>query len=78
MKHISILIPVGEIIQNTVISVIGAYKMFTVVNQYYVSIGKKPAFKVELVGNSKIASLTNGMAIYELRDERGIYQEMTY
>ncbi|MGH2564097.1 MAG: GlxA family transcriptional regulator, partial [Ginsengibacter sp.] len=61
MKHISILIPEGEIIQNTVISVIGAYKMFSVVNQYFVKQGKRIPFKIELVGHSKKVNLYEGM-----------------
>ena len=61
MRHISILIPEGEIIQNTVISVIGSYKMFSVANQYFVSMGKNPAFKVDLVGATPKANLYNGL-----------------
>ncbi|HEY4784641.1 MAG TPA: DJ-1/PfpI family protein, partial [Bacteroidales bacterium] len=61
MRHVSILIPEGEIIQNTIISVIGTCKMFSVVNRYMENFGKKPAFKVELVGNSKKADLHGGM-----------------
>ncbi|HUZ58114.1 MAG TPA: helix-turn-helix domain-containing protein [Hanamia sp.] len=61
MKHISILIPEEEIIQNTVISVIGAYKIFSVVNQYFVKLGETAPFKIELVGNSKKVNLNEGM-----------------
>jgi transcriptional regulator GlxA family with amidase domain len=61
MKHVSILIPEGEIIQNTLISVIGAYTMFNVTNRYLVNNGKAPAFKVELVGASKKADMYGGL-----------------
>jgi len=59
MKHISILIPEGEIVQNTIISVIGALKMFTVVNRY-AGAGKKETFKIQLVGHSKKVDLPGG------------------
>lgn len=61
MKHISILIPEGEIIQNTIISVIGAYKMFSVANEYMVHTGNDPLFTIALVGNSKQVDLYKGM-----------------
>lgn len=61
MKHISILIPEGEIIQNTIISVIGAYKMFSVVNDYFAARGTKAAFKIELVGDSEEVKLNDGL-----------------
>lgn len=61
MKHISILIPEGEIIQNTVISVIGTYKVFSVVNEHLQQMGKQPAFKIDLVGNSKKVNLNGGL-----------------
>jgi transcriptional regulator GlxA family with amidase domain len=61
MKHTSILIPEGEIVQSTIISVIGAYKMFSSANQYIEREGKKPIFKIELVGNSKQVNLYKGM-----------------
>lgn len=67
MKHVSVLIPEGEIIQNTVISVIGTCKMFAVANQYLADIGKDPAFKVELVGHSSQVNLDGGM--FSIRPE---------
>lgn len=61
MKHISILIPEGEILQNTIISVIGAHKMFTVANRYLEHTGRHPLFKIELVGHSKKVELYEGL-----------------
>lgn len=61
MKHISILMPEPEIIPNTVISAIGAYKMFRVVNEYYLHRKKKPPFKIVLAGHSRKVNLENGI-----------------
>ncbi|MFI5153612.1 MAG: GlxA family transcriptional regulator [Chitinophagales bacterium] len=68
MKHISIIVPEEEIIQNTIISIIGALKMFSVVNQYYEARGGRPAFKIELVGHSKKVDLYKGM--FSIRPDR--------
>jgi transcriptional regulator GlxA family with amidase domain len=56
MKHVSILVPQGPCILS---SVIGAYKVFTTVNMTLASQGKKPFFKIQLVG------LTNETRLYD-------------
>jgi transcriptional regulator GlxA family with amidase domain len=61
MKHVSILVPEEEIVQNTVISIIGAYKMFSVANEYLERRGQPPAFKISLVGSSKKVDLYGGL-----------------
>jgi len=58
MRHISILIPEGEM---TFSSVIGTYEVFEKLNRYLVNMGKKPAFKIQLVGNSKKLVLHDGL-----------------
>ncbi|HYV90910.1 MAG TPA: helix-turn-helix domain-containing protein [Chitinophagales bacterium] len=58
MKHISILVPEGEM---TFSSVIGTYEVFTKLNGYLVRMGKKSAFKIQLVGNKKKLSLHDGL-----------------
>jgi len=58
MKHVSILVPQGPCILS---SVIGAYKVFTTVNQTLISKGKTPLFKVQLVGLSNETLLYDGL-----------------
>ena len=62
MKHISILIPEGEM---TVSSVIGSYELFTKLNGFLLSMGKKPAFEVQLVGNKKKLRLHDGLFLIQ-------------
>jgi len=58
MKHVAILVPQGPCILS---SVIGAYKVLTTVNNTLVSRGKKPFFKIQLVGLSTETALYNGL-----------------
>jgi transcriptional regulator GlxA family with amidase domain len=58
MKHISILVPEGDI---NLSSIVGSYKIFNKVNDHLVKIGLKPAFAVQLVGNSKKRELYGGL-----------------
>jgi transcriptional regulator GlxA family with amidase domain len=58
MKHVSILVPQGPCILS---SVIGAYKVFTTVNQTLTNKGKSAPFKVQLVGISKETLLYDGL-----------------
>src|SRR5260221_12663982 len=58
MKNVSILIPEGEM---TFSGVIGTYEVFTKLNKYLVATGKKPAFKIQLVGSSKTTVLHEGL-----------------
>jgi transcriptional regulator GlxA family with amidase domain len=58
MKHISILIPEGEI---SLSNIEATFKMFTKVNEAFVQSGKAPLFKVQLVGLHKETSVTNGL-----------------
>ncbi len=60
MKHVSILVPQGPCILS---SVIGAYKVFTTVNNTLINQGKKPAFKVLLVGLSTETPLYDGLFV---------------
>src|SRR5437763_163802 len=56
MKHISILIPKGAILG----SLEGSRQLFTQVNQFFLSMGKEPIFKVELVGLQKETPISGG------------------
>jgi transcriptional regulator GlxA family with amidase domain len=58
MKHISILVPQGPCILS---SVVGAYKVFTTVNMSLAQQGKKPLFKIQLVGLSAETTLYDGL-----------------
>jgi transcriptional regulator GlxA family with amidase domain len=58
MKHISILIPQGEM---TFSSVIGTYELFTKLNGFLVSTGKQPVFEIQLVGNKRKSGLHDGL-----------------
>jgi transcriptional regulator GlxA family with amidase domain len=63
MKHISILVLRESIIGN----VSGPHLLFSEVNQLMVRMGKRPLFKVNLVGFDKEMSLENGL--YQVRPE---------
>lgn len=58
MKHVSIIIPQGPIVLS---SVIGTYKVFSFVNGYLQSKGKRPAFDIHLIGLSKENDLYHGL-----------------
>ncbi|MES2512930.1 MAG: helix-turn-helix domain-containing protein [Bacteroidota bacterium] len=57
-KHVSILIPEED---PNLSSIVGSYKIFTRANQYLVAKGRKPAFNIQLVGNSKQVSVHDGL-----------------
>jgi transcriptional regulator GlxA family with amidase domain len=56
MKHISILVPKGAILG----SLEGSRQLLTQVNQFFLSMGKEPIFKVELVGLTKATLVSGG------------------
>ena len=58
IKHISILIPEAD---PNLSSIVGCYKVFTRVNQYLKDSGKKPAFEIQLVSNSKKINVYDGL-----------------
>lgn len=60
MKHISVLVPEGDLVLS---SVVGAFKIFNKVNEYIVSSGQAsaPPFQIDLVGLSKQSHLYNGL-----------------
>ncbi|MDB5016112.1 MAG: cdhR 1 [Mucilaginibacter sp.] len=64
MKHVSILVPQGPCILS---SVIGAFKVFTTVNNTLAHQGKRPLFKIQLVGLSKETALYDGL--FNIRPE---------
>ncbi len=60
MKHVSILVPQGPCILS---SVVGAFKVFTTVNMALTSQGKRPFFKIQLVGLSSETQLYDGLFV---------------
>jgi transcriptional regulator GlxA family with amidase domain len=58
IKHVSILVPEGD---PQLVSIVGTYKAFTWVNNYFLSKGKEPVFKVQLAGISKKSSIDEGL-----------------
>ncbi|TFF40140.1 GlxA family transcriptional regulator [Mucilaginibacter psychrotolerans] len=60
MKHLSILIPKGNVSLSNIES---TYKMFTEVNNAFARMNKAPLFKIQLVGLSKETTLSNGLFV---------------
>lgn len=58
MKHISILIPEGEI---SLSNIEATHKMFSKVNEASARVGKAPLFKLELVGLNAQTKVSNGL-----------------
>lgn len=58
MKHVSILVPEGDL---SLIDIVGAWKAFKRVNQYLVANGKEALFDVQLVGIGPCRSLEGGL-----------------
>lgn len=58
MKHVSILIPEED---PNLSSIVGSYKVLTRANKHFTDNGKKPVFKIQLVGTSKKISVHEGM-----------------
>ena len=60
MKHVTILVPQGPCILS---SVVGAFKVFTTVNEALKNNGKKPYFKIQLAGLSDETPLYDGLFV---------------
>lgn len=58
MKHLTIIVPEG---QNNLSSIVGAYKIFTRANEYWVKTGRKELFKIQLAGISKSVDFYDGL-----------------
>ena len=58
MKHISIVVPSGEFVLG---SVEGPFKLFSQVNAFLQDKGRSDAFRIDLVGISKEASINGGL-----------------
>ncbi|MBB5395412.1 GlxA family transcriptional regulator [Mucilaginibacter sp. AK015] len=58
MKHITILVPNGP---NNLTSIVGAYKILTRANEYFVAAGKRTPYKIELAGLSEQVDYYGGL-----------------
>jgi transcriptional regulator GlxA family with amidase domain len=58
MKHLTIVVPDG---QNNLSSIIGAYKIFTRANEYWLKTEKEELFKIQLAGISKEVNFYDGL-----------------
>ncbi|MFB9864821.1 GlxA family transcriptional regulator [Rufibacter immobilis] len=65
MKHISLLIPEGDVSFSNLEA---TYKMFTKVNEALQRTGQEPLFQVQLVGLTQDARITNGL--FSIQPER--------
>jgi transcriptional regulator GlxA family with amidase domain len=61
MKHLTIIVPVGQSNLSTIACIVGTYEIFTVANKYRRTTGKKELFKIELAGISKKAEVYDGL-----------------
>ncbi|TNE55262.1 MAG: helix-turn-helix domain-containing protein [Bacteroidetes bacterium] len=57
MKHVSILVPQGQVVLS---SVVGSYKVFHQVNHFLQMHGKQPLFQIDLVGIDHETNLYGG------------------
>jgi transcriptional regulator GlxA family with amidase domain len=70
MKHISILVPAGDAVVG---SIEGPHKVFSQVNDLLRSLGRAPAFQVELVGLTREKTFNHGL--FTLHAHRTIHEE---
>lgn len=61
MKHITIVVPCGAALSNIELP----RQVFTEVNDYLVSTGKDPLFKIQIAGMSKAISLNEGLFLIQ-------------
>lgn len=59
MKHLTIIVPNGD--GNNLSSIVGAYKIFTKANEYWVQHGNKQVFTIQLAGIAKTVDFYDGL-----------------
>lgn len=59
MKHLSILVPQGE--GNNLSSIVGAYKIFSKANDYWMQKGNSSKFNIQVIGVSKSVDYYDGL-----------------
>ena len=65
MKHITILIPDGQVNMGTIATIIGAIEIFNEANTYWEKRGKKVNYKIQTAGISKKVSFSNGVIMLQ-------------
>src|SRR3954454_13603481 len=58
MKHLSILVPEGDV---SITNIEGTHQIFTHINDYLVRSGKEKLFRIQLVGLRKDSRIKNGL-----------------
>src|SRR5579872_1587351 len=61
MKHLSILVPSGQMDLSSVACVVGTCEMFETANKYWRENGKSDLFKVQLAGVAKESKVHDGL-----------------
>ncbi len=59
MKHLTILVPIGD--ENNLSSIVGAYKLFSRANEFWVRNGNRQVFNIQLAGVSKTVGYYGGL-----------------
>src|SRR5690348_13027839 len=60
MKHLCILVPDEQTNLGTIACIVGSFQVFTEANKYLEKKGKKPIFKIALVGATRNKFLNSG------------------
>jgi transcriptional regulator GlxA family with amidase domain len=58
MKHLTIVVPNGN---NNLSSITGAFEIFNKANAYWISLGNKQLFTIQLAGIAKTVDFNNGL-----------------
>jgi transcriptional regulator GlxA family with amidase domain len=61
MKHITILVPDGQVNMGTIATIVGAYEIFTGANAYWKKKGNEVNYKIQTAGVSKKVDFNKGM-----------------
>ncbi len=65
MKHITIIVPDGQVNMGTIATIVGALEIFTEANSYWKKNEKKINYKVQTAGVSKKVDFSNGMIMLQ-------------
>lgn len=61
MKHISILVPDGQVNMGTIATIVGAYEIFTEANTWQIRQGRSKNYQIQTVGVSAKTEFSKGM-----------------
>jgi transcriptional regulator GlxA family with amidase domain len=61
MKHITILVPDGQVNMGTIATIVGALEIFTEANSYWKRSGHEPRYTIQTAGVSKKVDFSKGM-----------------